>query len=79
MRAGIGILFAVLQKAGGNQRLNNHAHGVDGPLKVSDAHHPICDASRAFLQTLQALKIDFVPDVNGRRQQGVESCAIDYL
>ena len=64
-------LLPYFRKQEGNQRLNNHAHGVDGPLKVSDAHHPICDASRAFLQTLQALEIDFVPDVNGGRQEGV--------
>ena len=59
------------RKQEGNQRLNNEAHGVDGPLKVSDAHHPICDASRAFLHTLQGLGVTYISDVNGGSQEGV--------
>jgi choline dehydrogenase len=64
-------LLPYFKKQEGNQRLNNHAHGVDGPLKVSDAHHPICDSSRAFLQTVQALGVDYIPDINDGRQEGV--------
>jgi choline dehydrogenase len=55
----------------GNQRLNTAAHGIDGPLKVSDPHHPICDASRAFVQTLQELGVGYATDVNSGRQEGV--------
>jgi choline dehydrogenase len=64
-------LLFYFRKQEGNQRLNNEAHGVDGPLKVSDAHHPICDASRAFLHTLQGLGVTYISDVNGGSQEGV--------
>jgi len=64
-------LLPYFRKQEGNQRLNNAAHGVDGPLKVSDAHHPICDASRAFLHTLQGMGVAFISDVNGGSQEGV--------
>jgi choline dehydrogenase-like flavoprotein len=33
-------LLPYFRKQEGNQRLNNEAHGVDGPLKVSDASEP---------------------------------------
>lgn len=55
----------------GNQRLNNESHGISGPLKVSDAHHPICDASRAFLHTLQGMGVPYIPDANNGSQEGV--------
>lgn len=64
-------LLPYFRKQEGNQRLNNAAHGVDGPLKISDAHHPICDASRAFLHTLQGMGVVFSSDVNGGIQEGV--------
>jgi len=64
-------LLPYFRKQEGNQRLNTQAHGIEGPLKVSDAHHPICDASRAFLHTLQELGVGYVPDVNGGSQEGV--------
>jgi choline dehydrogenase len=64
-------LLPYFKKHEGNQRLNNAAHGIDGPLKVSDAHHPICDASRAFLQTLQGMGVSYIADVNGGSQEGV--------
>jgi choline dehydrogenase len=64
-------LLPYFKKQEGNQRLNDEFHGVDGPLKVSDAHHPICDASRAFLLTLQTLGVNYISDVNGGSQEGV--------
>ena len=63
-------LLPYFKKQEGNQRLNDDAHGVDGPLKVSDAHHPICDASRAFLLTLQTLGVNYISDINGGSQEG---------
>jgi len=54
----------------GNQRLGAPLHGVDGPLKVSDAHHPPTRISRAFLLTLQEMGIPFTPDVNGGDERG---------
>jgi choline dehydrogenase-like flavoprotein len=64
-------LLPYFTKQEGNQRLNSAAHGISGPLKVSDAHHPICDASRAFLQTLQEMGVAYVPDINSGQQDGV--------
>ena len=64
-------LLPYFKKHEGNQRLNNAAHGINGPLKVSDAHHPICDASRAFLHTLQGMGVPYTPDANGGNQEGV--------
>jgi choline dehydrogenase len=54
----------------GNQRLGTPLHGVHGPLKVSDAHHPPTDISRAFLLTLQAMGLPFTPDVNSGDERG---------
>ena len=54
----------------GNQRLGAPLHGVHGPLKVSDAHHPPTDISRAFLLTLQEMGLPFTPDVNGGDERG---------
>ncbi|NPT53064.1 GMC family oxidoreductase [Paraburkholderia elongata] len=54
----------------GNQRLGAPFHGVDGPLKVSDAHHPPTRISRAFLLTLQEMGIPFTPDVNAGDERG---------
>jgi choline dehydrogenase len=53
-----------------NQRLGAPQHGTDGPLKVSDAHHPITDTSRACLLTLQEMGIPFTPDVNAGDERG---------
>jgi choline dehydrogenase len=64
-------LLPYFKKHEANQRLNDASHGIDGPLKVSDAHHPICEASRAFLHTLQGMGVRYVPDVNGGEQEGV--------
>jgi len=64
-------LLPYFRKHEGNQRLNTPAHGIDGPLKISDAHHPICDASRAFLHTLQEMGVAYTADVNGGVQDGV--------
>ena len=54
----------------GNQRLNNEAHGMDGPLKVSDPVH-ISEMSYIYLQTMQARGVKLVDDFNGGDQRGV--------
>lgn len=54
----------------GNQRLGLPLHGTDGPLKVSDAHHPPTDASRAFLLTLQAMGLVYSADINSGDERG---------
>jgi choline dehydrogenase len=64
-------LLPYFRKHEGNQRLNTQAHGVDGPLKVSDPHHPICDASRVFLHAMQELGVDYATDVNSGNPEGV--------
>ncbi len=64
-------LLPYFRKHEGNQRLNTPTHGIDGPLKVSDAHHPICDASRAFLHALQEMGVAYTADVNSGVQDGV--------
>jgi choline dehydrogenase len=64
-------LLPYFRKHEGNQRLNTAAHGIDGPLKVSDPHHPLCDASRVFLHAMQDLGVAYATDVNSGDQQGV--------
>ena len=54
----------------GNQRLNNEAHGIDGPLKVSDPVH-LSEMSFLYLTTMQALGVKLVDDFNGGDQRGV--------
>ena len=54
----------------GNNRLNNDAHGADGPLLVSDPGH-VNELSRWFVQAVQALREPFNPDFNGPSQRGV--------
>jgi choline dehydrogenase-like flavoprotein len=47
-----------------NQRLGQPFHGIDGPLKVSDLHHPPTEISRSFLLTLQQMGLPFSHDIN---------------
>lgn len=54
----------------GNQRLNNEAHGMDGPLKVSDPVH-VSEMSFLYLKTMQARGVKLVGDFNGGDQRGV--------
>jgi len=54
----------------GNQRLGSPLHGTDGPLKVSDAHHPPNEISRAFLLALQAEGIPYTADFNDGDERG---------
>ncbi|MEM7443847.1 MAG: GMC family oxidoreductase N-terminal domain-containing protein [Pseudomonadota bacterium] len=53
-----------------NQRLNNAAHGVDGPLKVSN-HTSICEMSHIYVRTLQGMGHPFTSDFNAGEQRGV--------
>lgn len=57
-------------KQEGNQRLNGPAHGIDGPLKVSDPVHT-CEMSYIYLKTMQARGVRLVDDFNGGDQRGV--------
>ena len=54
----------------GNQRLNGEAHGIDGPLKVSDPVH-ISEMSFLYLKTMQAKGVRLVDDFNDGDQRGV--------
>jgi choline dehydrogenase-like flavoprotein len=54
----------------GNDRLHDAFHGVDGPLHVSDPGH-VEQASRWFVQAVQALGEPYNHDFNGPRQRGV--------
>lgn len=53
-----------------NQRLAGKLHGVNGPMKISDAHFPVTDISRSFLLTLQGMGIPYVPDLNTGDERG---------
>lgn len=53
-----------------NQRLHNEAHGIDGPLKVSDPVH-LSEMSFLYLKTMQARGVKLVDDFNGGDQRGV--------
>ncbi len=57
-------------KQEGNQRLGLPSHGTDGPLRVSDAHHPTTEASRAFLLSLQAMGLPYAQDINAGDERG---------
>jgi choline dehydrogenase len=54
-----------------NQRLGPPNHGVDGPLKVSDMHHPPSEISRSFILTLQKLGFGYRDDINCGEEGGV--------
>jgi choline dehydrogenase len=54
----------------GNSTFNNAAHGVDGPLKVSDGAH-LSDISRAFVLSAQGTGLPFNADFNSGSQAGV--------
>ncbi|MCX5516740.1 hypothetical protein C3941_17865 [Kaistia algarum] len=53
----------------GNERLNGPAHGIDGPLKVSD-HKYICDMAHVFLKTMQGMGVPYTNDFNAGTQYG---------
>jgi choline dehydrogenase-like flavoprotein len=53
-----------------NNRLQNHLHGVEGPLLVSDPGH-VDAISRWFVQTVQEKGEPFNHDFNGETQRGV--------
>ena len=55
----------------GNERLGGPAHGVGGPLKVSD-HRYACDMAHIFLQTMQQdMGLPYRADFNAGKQHGV--------
>ena len=63
-------MLPVFKRQEGNQRLYNEAHGIDGPLKVSDSAYS-CKMSHLYLQTMQARGVPLVDDFNGGEQHGV--------
>jgi choline dehydrogenase-like flavoprotein len=64
-------LLPYFRRQEGNQRFNSDQHGIGGPLKVSDAHHPISEIARIFLHTLQAMGVPYTSDFNGGDERGV--------
>jgi len=58
----------------GNQRLDNAAHGGDGPLKVSDPLY-IVEAADRFVRTMQRLGLPFSSDFTGGDLHGVATCS----
>jgi choline dehydrogenase len=54
----------------GNQRLSNDSHGSAGPLKVSDFRN-ICQVSKIFIPTMEALGIQRTDDFNAGDERGV--------
>ena len=57
------------RKSEDNNRFANAAHGVGGPLKVSDIDH-INPLSRAWLQACQQMGLPLNPDFNSGEQAG---------
>ena len=66
---GFAELLRYFRRMEGNERYNNDLHGIGGPLKVSDPRQ-ICELSRAYVQSAQAIGLPFTPDFNGPRQTG---------
>lgn len=56
-------------KSEGNTRLGGSAHGVDGPLTVSDLNQPN-KVSLAFVQGCMDIGMPMNPDFNSGRQEG---------
>jgi choline dehydrogenase len=54
----------------GNQSLAGPAHGVDGPLKVSNPRH-VAEISNVFVKTLQEMGLPLRNDFNDGTQAGV--------
>ncbi|MGF6767584.1 choline dehydrogenase [Paraburkholderia sp. GAS199] len=53
----------------GNATFNNAAHGIDGPLKISDGAN-LSDVSRAFVLAAQGIGLSFNADFNSGTQTG---------
>lgn len=64
-------LLPYFTKQEANQRLAGPLHGVSGPMKVSDSHHPASDISRAYLLTLQRMGLPYNDDLNSGDERGV--------
>lgn len=71
-RAGWGWddLLPYFRSQEGNQRLDNEAHGGDGPMKVSDPRH-VVDMTYLFIRTMQRLGLPFRPDLHDGDLGGV--------
>jgi len=62
-------LLPYFRRQEGNQRLDNAAHGGDGPLKVRDPGY-IVPAAHLFLRTMQRLGLRFRDDFNAGELAG---------
>lgn len=63
-------MLPYFKKQEGNQRLNNEAHGIDGPLKVSDPVY-LAEMSFIYMKTMQARGVRLTDDFNAGDQRGV--------
>ncbi len=63
-------MLAHFKRQEGNQRLNNDAHGIDGPLKVSDPVY-LSEMTFVYLKTMQARGVPLTDDFNAGDQFGV--------
>ncbi len=63
-------LLPYFRKQEGNQRLDNEAHGADGPLKVSDPLYK-ADVADRFVRAMQRKGLPFATDFNAGTLRGV--------
>lgn len=63
-------LLPYFRKQEGNQRLDNDAHGADGPLKVSDPLYK-ADVADRFVRAMQRQGLPFATDFNAGTLRGV--------
>lgn len=63
-------LVPYFRKQEGNQRLDNEAHGADGPLKVSDPLYR-ADVADRFVRAMQRQGLPFATDFNAGSLHGV--------
>ncbi|VVD97116.1 GMC family oxidoreductase [Pandoraea terrigena] len=63
-------LVPYFRKQEGNQRLDNEAHGADGPLKVSDPLYR-ADVADRFVRAMQRQGLPFATDFNAGSLRGV--------
>ncbi|WP_341315114.1 FAD-dependent oxidoreductase [Paraburkholderia sp. IMGN_8] len=63
-------LIPYFRKQEGNQRLDNEAHGADGPLKVSDPLYR-ADVADRFVRAMQRQGLPFATDFNAGTLRGV--------
>ncbi|MEI9852700.1 MAG: GMC oxidoreductase [Sphingomonas sp.] len=63
-------LVPYLRDQEGNERLDNEAHGAEGPMKVSDPRY-VVEMTHRFLRTMQRLGLPFRADLHDGELGGV--------